>query len=329
MLTTLCLVWEAAACALATPPPLFTPQLPAMVELETLPDFGPVDKGPESSWRPRASSTTIEAVDSDNLVHTKIPVTTQGESDASSLTDSVPTQHQGEKGASHRYPSSRGAENNDYEAVDKQSLIVSAEEASGNHILDEVVHGCGQGAAELDSECKTLAYENAQLRQILARLGMKSPASYIAEAQEQSKDKQRSAEKDNFSLRNELDRVQSELVATRAILDQTSADLAQTKRDNTLGKLSDKISHSSFNIGDVALFMPTGRSGTYLAFHTNCPHRYLSTECIDGTPNFVLGRIVLQEEHVAGEATACNNPHGLVKGTKFWVLTVEVLKVPT
>jgi hypothetical protein len=95
-------------------------------------------------------------------------------------------------------------------------------------------------------------------------------------------------------------------------------------------KLSDKISHSNFEVGDVGLFMPTGRGSggkrTYLAFHTNCPHRYLSTDCIKGTPDFVLGRLVYQEELVAGEVGTDANPYGLHIGTKFWVLTVEVLK---
>jgi Autophagy-related protein 11 len=95
-------------------------------------------------------------------------------------------------------------------------------------------------------------------------------------------------------------------------------------------RLSDKISHSSFEVGDVGLFMPTGRGSggkrTYLAFHTNCPHRFLSTDCIRGTPDFVLGRIVYVEELVAGELGTDANPYGLHIGTKFWVLTVEVLK---
>jgi hypothetical protein len=92
----------------------------------------------------------------------------------------------------------------------------------------------------------------------------------------------------------------------------------------------DKISHSSFEIGDVGLFMPTGRGSggkrTYLAFHTSCPHRYLSTDNIKGGPDFVLGRIIYQEELIAGQIGTAANPYGLHVGTKFWILTVEVLK---
>ena len=38
-----------------------------------------------------------------------------------------------------------------------------------------------------------------------------------------------------------------------------------------------------------------------------------------------MGRIVYQEELVAGEIGTDANPYGLHRGTKFWVLTVEVL----
>ena len=75
--------------------------------------------------------------------------------------------------------------------------------------------------------------------------------------------------------------------------------------------------------------MPTGRGREgkriYLAFHSGCPHRYLSPDCINGTPDFILARIVLQEEFVAGAVDSAN-PFGLQVGTKYWVLTAETLK---
>jgi hypothetical protein len=39
-----------------------------------------------------------------------------------------------------------------------------------------------------------------------------------------------------------------------------------------------------FSVGDVALFLPTSHQGenrVYLAFHMNCPHRYLSNESLE------------------------------------------------
>lgn len=96
--------------------------------------------------------------------------------------------------------------------------------------------------------------------------------------------------------------------------------------------LCDKISHSSFKLQDVALFMPTGKMSdgrrTYLAFHSNCPHRYLSFDSIQGTPDYVLGRIVYQKDGVAQGPLGCEtNPFGLHPGTTYWVLTVEIVKV--
>jgi len=88
----------------------------------------------------------------------------------------------------------------------------------------------------------------------------------------------------------------------------------------------------SLKLQDVALFMPTGKTSggkrIYLAFHSNCPHRYLSTDSIQGTPDYVLGRIVYQLEMVAEAPGSETNPFNLHVGTKFWILTVEVLKVP-
>ncbi|CAN0267432.1 unnamed protein product, partial [Discosporangium mesarthrocarpum] len=61
---------------------------------------------------------------------------------------------------------------------------------------------------------------------------------------------------------------------------------------------------------DVALFLPTATRpqdrSIYLAFHINCPHRYLSSESIDTFkekdgkyPDFILGKIILIEQQVA------------------------------
>ena len=260
---------------LATPPPLFTPQLPALVELDTLPDIGPADVG-------------------DTVMHGATDV--GGVSSASSLT-----------AESHRAEEPMAITS----AHQQEQLIVSENEHSGN---DDVIMDPGTGAD--DAERKTLAYENAVLRQTLERMGSKAPKAYIEEAR--AKD---SASSEVMALKKELEATKAEAKAAQDIL-------IASKKENP--KESDKISHSSFEIGDVGLFMPTGRGTggkrTYLAFHTNCPHRYLSTDNIKGTPDFVLGRIVYQEELEAGEMGTDANPYGLHIGTQFWVLTVEVLK---
>mmetsp|Transcript_30846 Transcript_30846/g.99500 ORF Transcript_30846/g.99500 Transcript_30846/m.99500 type:complete len:123 (-) Transcript_30846:662-1030(-) len=69
------------------------------------------------------------------------------------------------------------------------------------------------------------------------------------------------------------------------------------------------ISFCRLEVGDVALFMPTRTADlsqsdvsavpTYLAFHRDCPNRFLARESIDGIlathkrlPDFIIGRVV-------------------------------------
>jgi hypothetical protein len=266
---------------LATPPPLFTPQLPALVELDTLPDIGPVDI-PDASMQGATeaggiSSASSLTADSHHIQQDRPPTATE---------DAMATA-----------------------SAQQEQLIVSADENSGNDdvIMDPV-------GAE-DAERKTLAYENAVLRQTLERLGGKAPKTYIEEARARD-----FASEEIVALKKELELAKAQAKAAQDLL-------IESKKENP--KEGDKISHSSFEIGDVGLFMPTGRGSggkrTYLAFHTNCPHRYLSTDNIKGNPDYVLGRIVYQEGLVAGEIGTAANPYGLHVGTKFWVLTVEVL----
>jgi len=285
---------------LATPPPLFTPQLPAMVELDTLPDIG---------------TNVLESTSGDATMQGA----EQGISSASSLTAESQQPHQQNISSSSRTEEGMmgstvaGATTGQAAASHHQQqeqLIVSADEHSANDLMLDP-----SGRVTEDAELKTLAYENAVLRQAVERMGGKPPRAYLEEAQttEQPTNK-------------EMTKLTEELV--RAKREAQSANIALVRLQKEK-KLSDKISHSSFEIGDVGLFMPTGRGSggkrTYLAFHTNCPHRYLSTDCVKGTPDFVLGRIVYQEELIAGDIGTDANPYGLHVGTKFWVLTVEVL----
>jgi hypothetical protein len=150
-------------------------------------------------------------------------------------------------------------------------------------------------------------------------LGGKAPRTYVDEATKAAHSKPEAPATDAVevaALRKELAQAKAQAAAAQAALKNASRE-------------ADKISHRSFEIGDVGLFMPTGRGSggkrTYLAFHTNCPHRYLSSDCIKGSPDFVMGRIVYQEELVAGEIGTDANPYGIPRGCKFWVLTVEVL----
>jgi len=270
---------------LATPPPLFTPQMPSLIEMDTLPDVGPAE----------VANTMIQSA----------PYT--GVSSASSLT----TESQAVQAA--KVSVGEGTDEAMTPAQRQDQVIVSA----ANFGDGDVIMDSGPQDTET-ADRKTLAYENAILRQTLERLGYKPSQSYIEEAKVESGDTTKI-----FELQQELDRIKAEKKAVEEEL--VAAKITKPSVDG-----GDKISHSSFDIGGVGLFMPTGRgSGNkkiYLAFHTDCPHRYLSTDNIKGNPDFVLGRIVYQEELVAGGLGTDANPYGLHVGTKFWVLTVELLE---
>mmetsp|Transcript_20768 Transcript_20768/g.30739 ORF Transcript_20768/g.30739 Transcript_20768/m.30739 type:complete len:792 (+) Transcript_20768:85-2460(+) len=268
--------YEIFTPTLATPPPLFTPQLPAMLEIDTLPDVGPTENVGGSS----SGASPMQG----------------GVSSASTLTASS-------------HPQSEDPTNMATDNPTNEHLIVSADDQTDNEfIVQSSANAC------VDAERKTLAYENAVLRQAIERLGSKSPRTYIEEA------------KDGDAQSSNILQLQKELAEAKAEARKMKELLRKKKAEE---RSSDKISHSSFKVHDVALFMPTGRGSggkrTYLAFHTNCPHHYLSTDNIQGTPDFVLGRIVYQEDLVAGELGTDANPYGLHVGTKFFVNTVEVL----
>ncbi|CAM9922272.1 unnamed protein product, partial [Hapterophycus canaliculatus] len=65
----------------------------------------------------------------------------------------------------------------------------------------------------------------------------------------------------------------------------------------------------------------------FLAFHVNCPNRYLSEESVNNarqalgaSPAYILGRIILVEQHVASEEP---NPYNVAPKTVYYVLTAE------
>mmetsp|Transcript_16956 Transcript_16956/g.25540 ORF Transcript_16956/g.25540 Transcript_16956/m.25540 type:complete len:821 (+) Transcript_16956:175-2637(+) len=288
--------YEIFVPTLATSPAVFSPQLPDMLEFQTLPNVG------SQSTQYNSSST---------------------ESGSTLMSSQV-----------------REMESN----VDTkdQSVLVSADENSGNY--DVMMQTMSQGDVaprrkDDKAERATLKYENAVLRQKLEQAGVKVPpyidshtTTTIHPDENDSMDQRHKEQHRKISsLAAELERVQKELEAARAASAQKEAANLRPNSDlETTQQRSDKISHTSFEVGDIGLFMPTGRGRggkrIYLAFHSSCPHRYLSPDCIDGSPDFVLGRIVYQEEFEAGALNTTRNPFGLHVGTKFWVLTVEVVK---
>lgn len=287
--------YEIFVPTLATSPAVFSPQLPDMIEFQTLPDVGYQSNQYTSSSTESASTLmTSQVKEMETNVDTK-----------------------------------------------DQSALVSADENSGHYdvMMQSMSHGDAASQRKDDkAERATLRYENAVLRQKLEQAGVKVPpnidstSTTIYPDENDSMD-QRHKEQDRkiSSLEAELERTRKDLEAARvASTQKEDVNIRQKSDEETTQQLSDKISHTSFEVGDIGLFMPTGRGRggkrIYLAFHSSCPHRYLSPDCIDGSPDFVLGRIVYQEEFVAGALNTTRNPFGLHVGTKFWVLTVEVVK---
>lgn len=293
--------YEILVPTLATQPPLFTPQLPTNVEIDSLPNFGDGDASMAVEKNSQAPVQANESSGEENV--------------ASSLTESR-TDGDDPEGVSSL---SRLSLSKDDDGAPESPIIVSAEGQSGGDVIMNSQNEVTK--MEQEAENKYLTYENAILRQKVEDISGKTPQTVIDEA----KDAQKS-----ITLKEELENMKKELERTKSLLEESRKAKEEEAKMERMKKASDKISHSSFEVGDVALFMPTGRGSggkppTYLAFHSNCAHRYLSAESIEGNPDYVLGRIVLQEELVAGRGTD-ENPHGLKPGTKFWILTVEPFK---
>lgn len=304
--------YEVFVPSLASPPPLFAPQLPHN-EIDNLPDV--------------SSTVGIEGAFSSVQVAEQ-----HGVSSASTLTASGQQGSNLQQQPQDDHEMSSAVVGGVGQQQQQDQLIVSASEQSGNDLYLDPATG-----AAAEAEARTLAYENMVLRQTLERLGAKAPRSYVQDARalisaaggSGAAAAAASAREERALM--ELAAVRKELAEAKARADMATEALkaAAASSSSESSGLSDKISHSSFQVGDVGLFMPTGRGSggkrTYLAFHTKCPYRFLSTDNIKGSPDFVLGRIVYQEELVAGELGTDANPYGLPVGTTFWVLTVEVL----
>lgn len=303
--------YEIFCPTLASPPPIFAPQLPGTLEMDSLPDVHLDDDKQVLVAKSKDDDTVKSGDDS------KSGIASSGTKDSSDPLDELAEQTEG--------------------------LIVSAggQDTDGAGTDDNAFR---EQRAAFEAERKALLYENLMLRQSLQRYSNKqhAPKSFVAEAlqeleqeRQQEKAKQQDAVKELSNMEAGLAALRDELELTKSKLNKSQTTLAKAKKrlsalPNPAGSsASDKISHTSFEVGDVGLFMPTGRGKkVYLAFHSNCPHHYLSSDCVTGNPDYILGRIVMQEEFLAQHAPGSeSNPYGLPAGTKFWVLTIEILKL--
>jgi len=310
--------FEVFAPTLASSPAVFSPQLPDISELETLPNVGEIG---------------MSSLESENTGNKQGGERT---SNASTLTDCPSICHPSTSNDKHGMDlgSTMGRVGNDPRgSIIGPSFIVSVDDNSGHDdvIMRTVCHeGSDARREDSNAECATLLYENATLRQALERAGGKPPLLYVNDKTKQISMDVAEKNAKISSMEVELANMKLELEKARRDTQQSRQSQKNSATTQTEVNQCDKISHTSFQVGDVGLFMPTGRGKggkrIYLAFHSGCPHRYLSSDCITGSPDFVLGRIVYQEEFTAGALESDSNPFGLHVGTKYWVLTVETMK---
>ena len=137
---------------------------------------------------------------------------------------------------------------------------------------------------------------------------------------------------DEQALRAKCARLECELAALRAEACEEKPRAVSAEDVSEAEEGPPQISFRRFELGDVALFLPTGAGDgrkSYLAFHHGCPHRYLAPSSVEAIraahqryPDFILGRVTRCD---AREASDADNPFRLPPGTAFHVLTVESL----
>lgn len=209
------------APTLATSPPTFSPPLPDMAELETLPNVG-------------------DNIGSASLGSENIDSRERAVSSTSTLTD-CPSSKESLMEVSKNLSST----------PDNPSLIVSAVDASGNDVImqTECEEGTPTHRNRDNAECATLMYENAILRQALEREGCKPHRTYI-DSQPSAKIEQQS--QDEVS---KISSMESELAALKTELQQAKIEANELRKAQTTvssstdaqQQLCDKISHTSFS----------------------------------------------------------------------------------
>ncbi|KAI8145007.1 hypothetical protein BJV82DRAFT_604492 [Fennellomyces sp. T-0311] len=91
----------------------------------------------------------------------------------------------------------------------------------------------------------------------------------------------------------------------------------------------EKIAFRNFQVGDVALFLPTRNSTgkPWAAFNINAPHYFLKPSNSDAqqiiTREWLVARITSITEHVVNAADPQSNPYGLSDGLTYYHLEVE------
>ena len=123
--------------------------------------------------------------------------------------------------------------------------------------------------------------------------------------------------------------------------DALKMKLSYSERERNLAKSGEisilKISFLQLSVGDIALFLPTNKTDTYLAFTApNMPHYYLSQDSLaiikdknkGKAPNFILGEIIFINERIASKNSSSNigswqAPKSLPPGLKYHLLEID------
>ena len=204
---------------LASPPPILNPQLPPMVEMDTLPDVGISDEDAQLD-RLNAEISTASDAEAGN--------SSMEQSEKASINEDSST------------PASAQSGNLINENQTQQSVMISTDEHSSNEIMESY----RENRCIAEAERETLVYENAVLRQILERTGTKITRTYIEEAKIKEKDIL-----NTISRENQLKKLKAKVASLeKALLDKDKEERKQPRST----KLSDKISHSSFNVSEVS-----------------------------------------------------------------------------
>ncbi|KAI8379037.1 autophagy-related protein 11-domain-containing protein [Blakeslea trispora] len=89
---------------------------------------------------------------------------------------------------------------------------------------------------------------------------------------------------------------------------------------------SEKIAFRNFQVGDIALFLPTRNASgkPWAAFNINAPHYFLkATDNMASqmeARDWIVARIASITEYVADTTVPESNPYGLANGVKYYLI---------
>mmetsp|Transcript_46632 Transcript_46632/g.116817 ORF Transcript_46632/g.116817 Transcript_46632/m.116817 type:complete len:271 (+) Transcript_46632:180-992(+) len=250
--------------------------------------------------------------------------------------------------------SSRPTSQDEWVTVDGEDETLASQVQDALKLASKGGNGSG---GESDGDALLLKQELGEARDKMAQMEAKWEAKCAAleqrytQADEEAKTHKallNSKEEELADLRVLLVQAQSEAEAARLEAshrappssagpaagrdaDTLAEELEHAREREQLWKIAarSRISYTSFEPGDFALFLPTS-NGFFVAFNRGCPFRYLSSESLEAAKakcgdnlSYVVGPVIEISESEAMEDPDCN-PYGLPIGTPYHVCTVSV-----